>query len=185
MRSDSAGRIGIVVHDFAAGGTERIAVRLANHWLSAGREVTIFCGDGSGLARAMLDAGVSVVEATSRLPRSWLSRRWLGRALQGLIAQRPVDVLIAPGNFHLPVVRAAGRLSCPVVCKLSNPLRRPGRGRLAQYVFERGLRRAARHVDTFVAMSPALAAEARTDRFPDRGAGRADPDRAGATPAPL
>jgi NAD(P)-dependent dehydrogenase (short-subunit alcohol dehydrogenase family) len=42
------------MHDFALGGTERIATRLAARWAEEGAKVTIFCGSGDGDMRAVL-----------------------------------------------------------------------------------------------------------------------------------
>jgi hypothetical protein len=42
-----AGRIAILFQDFAAGGTERIMIRLANEWAKS-REVFILCGSEQG-----------------------------------------------------------------------------------------------------------------------------------------
>lgn len=159
-----AERIGIVLHDFAAGGTERVAIRLANAWADAGRRVVLFCGCASGPARAHPAASITVVETAPPIPRGPWSRLRLGRALPGMLAGHPVDALVAPGNFHLPVLRAAGRLPCAVACKLSNPLVRADRSRLRQWLFPVATRRSLRHVDCVVAMSPALAREARALR---------------------
>jgi glycosyltransferase involved in cell wall biosynthesis len=48
-----------------------------------------------------------------------------------------------------------------IICKLSNPLRRPGRAAPFQWLFEAIIRRMTGAVDGFVAMSAALADEAR------------------------
>lgn len=156
-----ADRIGIILHDLSAGGTERVAIRLANAWAEAGRRVMLFCGCASGPARAHLASSIDVVETTPPIPRGPWSRIRLGRALRGMLAEHPVDALVAPGNFHLPVLRAAGRLPCAVACKLSNPLVRADRPRWRQWLFPVTTRRSLRHVDCVVAMSPALAREAR------------------------
>ena len=157
MPGSEAARIGLILHDFPAGGTERIAIRLANAWAGAGRAVTIFCGTTAGPAYADLADHVRRVPADPAIPRSAMSRWRLGRWLREIVQRHPVDVLVAPGNFHLPILFAAGRLPCAVVAKLSNPLVRRGRsGWLAPAL----RRRTIRHVDRLIAMSPALAREA-------------------------
>lgn len=160
MPASDAARIGLVLHDFPAGGSERIAIRLANHWAARGRDVTIFCGADAGPARERVGAAVRVVEASPAIPRGFASRVRLGRVLPAMLARHPVDVLVAPGNYHLFVLRVAERLPCAVVCKLSNPLVRPARSIIGQGAFDHAVRRAALHVDELVAMSPALADEA-------------------------
>ncbi|MFD2497819.1 glycosyltransferase [Rhizorhabdus histidinilytica] len=52
-----ATHIAIVMHDFSNGGTERIAIRLANRWARTGRRVSILCGTAEGPARALVDPG--------------------------------------------------------------------------------------------------------------------------------
>lgn len=154
MPISEARRIGIVLHDFPAGGTERIAIRLAEAWSSTGRSVTIFCGTTAGPAFAALPGSVRRIVADPAIPRSPLSRLRLGRWVRAALAAHPVDVLVAPGNFHLPVLFAAGRLPCAVAAKLSNPLAADGRGGALLAGIERRL--IARCVDRLVAMSPAL-----------------------------
>ncbi len=159
-----AARILIVLHDFSGGGSERVAIRLANAWGRAGREVTILCGDERGPARALVGAGVRVAALDPPIARGPFSRLRLGRALVRPVADIAPDVLFAPGNFHLPVLAAlaAGwRGPRPVIaCKLSNPLERAGRGALRQRLFARSVRATTHPVDLLVAMSPALAREA-------------------------
>lgn len=157
-----AARIGIVLHDFPAGGTERIAIRLANAWAGAGRAVTIFAGSVAGPALALVAPGVAIVGADPPIPRGIGSRFRLGRRLAGMIAARGIDALVCPGNFHLPVIRAASRLPCAVIAKLSNPLVRPDHNAFHRGSFALATRLAAQRIDRFVAMSPALATEART-----------------------
>lgn len=165
MRASDVGRaerIGIVLHDFPAGGTERVAIRLANAWSRAGRHVALFCGSAAGPALADVAASVDLVEAAPPIPRGERSRLRLGRALRGMVAAHAIDALVVPGNYHLPVLQAAGRLPCAVVCKLSNPLFRTDRARWRQWLFATSARRTLRRVDCVVAMSPALALEARS-----------------------
>ncbi|HWW24980.1 MAG TPA: hypothetical protein VNZ85_03680, partial [Caulobacter sp.] len=66
---DGARTIVIVLHDLPLGGSERIAVRLANRWAAMGRKVTLFCGSRQGPLAPLIDAQVQVVEADPPLPR--------------------------------------------------------------------------------------------------------------------
>ncbi len=161
-----AAHIAIVMHDFSTGGSERIAIRLANQWARAGRKVTILCGVSQGPARALVDPMIDVIGVWPEIPRSWMSRLALGSALADCIALLRPDIVFAPGNFHIPVIGTLARMmgaDRPVtVCKLSNPLRRPGRLSLFQGLFEALIRRFAGSIDSFVAMSTALAEEAQT-----------------------
>ncbi len=163
-RRPPANHIGIVMHDFSTGGSERIAIRLANRWATAGRRVTLFVGNPAGPARALISASVEIVGACPAVPRGLLSRMLLGRRLAMTIDAVGPDLLFVPGNFHIPVVAAlSARLGdrCPpVICKLSNPLRRSDRSPLSQWLHEAILRRQTRRIDCLVAMAPSLAQEA-------------------------
>ena len=57
----------IVLHDFALGGTERVALRLAEAWAMRGVGVTIFAGSDAGPLRVLAGDGVEVVMAASKL----------------------------------------------------------------------------------------------------------------------
>ena len=163
--SPQAAHIAIVLHDFSTGGSERIAIRLANRWAAAGRRVTILSGVADGPARALVGPGVTVVALWPEVPRSLLSRITLGMAVADCLALLAPDVLFAPGNFHIPVIgaiaRRLGEERPPIVCKLSNPLRR-GRPAAVQMLYEVVKRRLTRSIDGIVAMSAPLADEARS-----------------------
>lgn len=163
-RAPVAARIAIVLHDFSGGGTERVAIRLANAWAEAGRSVTIVCGTEAGTARDLVGARVRVVRTDRACVRSLTSRSTLGRSLAGYVADNSQDVVFAPGNFHLPVLArfaAAGTSGATTICKLSNPLAFLGRSVTQRTIYEFALRRLVRAIDGLVAMSPVLRDEAR------------------------
>lgn len=160
----AADHIAIVMHDFSTGGSERIAIRLANQWAKAGRRVTILCGVAHGPARPLVDPGVSVIGVWPEIRRGPVSRIVLGRALAGCLDMLQPDLVFAPGNFHIPVIGVLGRLlgkaRPAIVCKLSNPLRRRERWAPLQALFGAVTRRLLAPVDGIVAMSASLTAEA-------------------------
>jgi glycosyltransferase involved in cell wall biosynthesis len=159
-----AGHIAILLHDFSTGGTERIAIRLANRWVAAGRKVTIVCGTDEGPVRALAAAAIEVIALDPPIRRSPVSRWQLARDFAPVVERIAPDLIFAPGNFHLPVAgllaRRMGEDAPPLICKLSNPLHRRGRGPIGQLVFRQVLRTFSRPVDGFVAMSRNLHAEA-------------------------
>ncbi|HEX2761540.1 MAG TPA: glycosyltransferase [Rhizomicrobium sp.] len=116
---------GIVIpmHDFARGGTERIAIGLASAWADAGRDVTILAGSEQGGLRDTVDARVKVALLNPPIPRSPLSRLSLGKAMAARIMALDPAVIFLPGNFHLflswPLRRACPR--AVMVAKISNP----------------------------------------------------------------
>ncbi|MBV8971471.1 MAG: glycosyltransferase [Sphingomonadaceae bacterium] len=156
-----AAHIALVLHDFSGGGSERIAIRLAQRWQAAGRRVTLVAGTEAGVARPLAE-GLPIVEFRRDLTRSIPDRLRFGRAAAAMLARIAPDVVVSPGNWHVPTfaaARAAG-LRLPVVAKISNPVRTAERGPPFQRVLNAAFARATAHYAALVAMSPALAAEA-------------------------
>lgn len=162
---DEARRIVILLHDFYAGGAERIAITLGNRWQAMGRDVTILCGSEDGPFRARVANDVRVTTVNPPIPQGTFSRIRLGFACVPALRTLAADVVFAPGNFHLPVIGIAARGHYdrrPVfACKLSNRLQRPGRSWPAQRIFNVTTRMWASRLDGVAAMSPNLGNEAR------------------------
>lgn len=158
----SANHIALVLHDFSGGGSERIAIRLAQRWAAAGRRVTIVAGTQAGVARRLAD-GLAVIEFRRGLTRGIPDRLRFGHAAAAMIDRVAPDVVVSPGNWHVPAfaaMRVAG-MRRPVVAKISNPVRAADRGPPLQGVLNTAFAQATAHYDALVAMSPALAAEAK------------------------
>jgi glycosyltransferase involved in cell wall biosynthesis len=150
----------ICLHDFARGGTERIAIGLAADWARAGRDVAILCGSQEGGLRDTVDVAVRVIALSPPVPRSSLSRLCLGRAMAAQVAALQPRVIVLPGNFHLPLAPAL-RAAAPkarIVMKISNPPLPDG---LAELVIAPLFRHFARAVDGFAALSSDFAQAAR------------------------
>jgi glycosyltransferase involved in cell wall biosynthesis len=174
----AARRILIVLHDFAGGGTERVAIRLANQWTRMGRTVRIFCGCEAGPLRQMVDPDIMVEVADPALPRAPLSRVRLGLALVGAARRFQPDAVFGPGNFHLlPLAAFAwrSRSHAAIFCKISNPLDRVDRRGASGWIRHRVLKALTSRIDGLVAMSPALRAEAEALIGPDRVSARWEP----------
>src|SRR5581483_3205037 len=163
-RSMTADRIAILLHDFAPGGSERIAIRLGNEWARQGRSVTLITGNEGGALRSMVEERVAVAVADPPVPRRFGARRRLARRLPALVDTVRPHLLFVPGNYHFlvitPLVRRGHRPA--IVAKLSNPVNRAGRSWVAQAIFDAALRFRLRPIERVVAMSPALAEEAET-----------------------
>jgi glycosyltransferase involved in cell wall biosynthesis len=155
----SAGCIAILFQDFAAGGTERIMIRLANEWAKS-REVFILCGSERGPARERVDERVTVLPMAPEIPRSPLSRLRIARSVARMLPSLRPDVLVGPGNHVLPIFGALGKTGVPLVCKLSNPADLSHHGTIPRGLLRWVSARACRLLDAVVAMSPALAEEA-------------------------
>jgi glycosyltransferase involved in cell wall biosynthesis len=161
---DCAETILIVLHDLPLGGTERIAIRLANRWAELGRKVTLLCGELGGALTPMIDEKVEVVACDPPIPRGPGSRRALGQAVARFLAARHSDLLFVPGNFHWPVMSAVKQLPVDqrpgIVAQISTPLFRHGRGPLRQIGYNRRMRHHFSGVDEAVALSPSMTHDA-------------------------
>lgn len=117
----------IVLHDFNAGGTEAIALRLAGEWLRQGRAVSLVVGAGDGPMRARVPQGARVVVLDPPIPRSALSRLRLGEAMVPALRALAPDVVFLPGNYHFVLAHALRRHfpALPILAKVSNPLLPP------------------------------------------------------------
>ena len=157
-------RLGILLHDLSPGGTERIALRLAAEWARQGREVSVFCGDPAGALRAQFPEGIRMISPLRPIVRGWRSRQRLGAWAARVCRLEKIEGLFVPGNFHLaglPALRAGRAPGMVVVCKLSNPVRRLDRSAWARQHAQQRMSRRLRNADAIVAMSVALAEEAR------------------------
>ena len=167
----TAEHIAVILHDFSTGGSERIAIRLANRWAELGRRVTIICGTEMGATRALVGPGVTVKRCSPETLRSPWSRAQLGWRMARVVRAEAPDIVFSPGNFHLIILAFLGRqrfAKRPIfVSKLSNPIRRAGLRRLMRALADAAIRLAAAPTDMLVAMSPSLLAEARSG-FPGR-----------------
>ncbi|USU08078.1 glycosyltransferase [Sphingomonadaceae bacterium OTU29MARTA1] len=143
----------IVLHDFSLGGTERVALRLANAWTAAGCAVTIFAGSDAGPLRDLAGEGPGIILARPAIPRGPRSRDRLGRAARAFAAGGRFDVVFVPGNYHWPVATAFAGSDIPVVAQVSAALDKPQRGVLRRWGFERRMRRLLRHADAVVTLS--------------------------------
>lgn len=161
-----AQRILIVFESFELGGTERIALRLAEVWAQAGRDVTIFAGRPDGPLLAMLPHGVAVAGPDRVIPKGPLSGVRLALGIRRDLAFLQPDIIFCPGNYYTDtavMLRILAGGSCPpIVAKISNALRRQDMSAPVQIAYELWLNLQKQFIDLYVAMSPALAAEARS-----------------------
>jgi glycosyltransferase involved in cell wall biosynthesis len=152
----SARSILIILHDFALGGTERVAVRLANEWARTGSAVRIFAGASTGPLLAMLDPAVRVVEAETPIKRAWGSQWRLAMAAAAHVEREAADGCYIPGNYHWPVAAMLARMpiaSRPVIIsQVSAALSKPQRGPCRQFLYNVRMRLLLGKVDALAAM---------------------------------
>jgi len=158
-------RVGVVLHDFSLGGTERIAARLSTAWAQAGAEVTLFCGSEAGPLRSFVTDDVRVVAASTPVPRGAGSRRLLGRHAASHFARYPVDLVWVPGNYHWPVIPELSRLDAErrltVVAQVSAALRKPQRGPFRQAGYNLRMRHLLAGAEEVVTLAGSTRHEAR------------------------
>lgn len=149
--------IGIVLHDFSLGGTERIAARLGRAWSKAGIDVTFYCGVADGPMRALIGDAARIVAFDPAIPRAKGSMQRLSAAATHAINGEGLDAVFVPGNFHWPVAHALSRLPAErrpvIVAQISAALRKPQRGPVKQVFYDRRMQRLLRDVDGLVALS--------------------------------
>jgi len=131
----AAAHIGVLLHDFRLGGSERVAIRLAREWAARGRRVTLFVGEPVGPLRDL--SGPSVCIRVRGRPQAATGRNI--RALAGWAAQAALDAgvnaIFLPGNSYFRAIAPLHRRGLPVFTKLSNPLVRPDRSSLRNLLF--------------------------------------------------
>lgn len=169
----AAASILVVLHDFALGGTERVAVRLAAAWAERGIAVTIFAGADAGPLWAMAGDAVEIVFANPPIHRAHGSRRTLARAAKAFVMSRGFDGVFIPGNFHWPVASALTGSGVPMIAQVSAALEKPQRGRLRQWAFEMRMRWLLRRADVVVTLSDL--ARDQTNRILGRSVARTIP----------
>lgn len=146
-----------MIHDFALGGTERIAIRLATAWSQLGAEVDIYCGSEAGPLRDLLDANVQISAPATPIHRGWRSVPRLAKAARAHFEAHPVDGLFVAGNYHWPVVSALAELPRDIrpilVAQVSSALEKPQRGTWRQHWFEHRMRRRLAQAHHIVTLS--------------------------------
>lgn len=155
--------IGVMLHDFALGGSERVAIRLANAWAAMGCKVVLLAGSGDGPQRNLVRGNVQVEVADPRVPRAGRDPHALGEWFGHRCAALGLQAAYVPGNSYFraiaPTLKSAPQLQ--VVTKVSNPLWRADRSFWRNLVFAMKTRRRLRGISAVVAMSPAMAHDAR------------------------
>lgn len=140
------------------GGVEKALLRLVRGWADLGRRVTLVIGDAAGpLARDVPDGVDTRLLGTGSM---------LGMgALAALTGEVDPDVLFCPGNHYSALAAwtrlRLGRRCPPIVAKISNALVRRDHSPPLAAAYRAWLRCHPSFVDRLVAMSPAMAQEAR------------------------
>jgi glycosyltransferase involved in cell wall biosynthesis len=135
-------RIMTCVHSFLPGGVERVGLRLALAWQSAGCEVLPVLGRREGNPG---DADrLRFLCRRSIIPTGRWETLWMIACLLHFIRRERPDLIFCPGNSYAVVGVAIklllGNRCPPLVIKISNDLDRPDIGRLGQPFYRLWLR---------------------------------------------
>nr|WP_298795989.1 glycosyltransferase [uncultured Acetobacter sp.] len=164
MKNKNSFSIGIVIHDFVFGGSERIAIRLANYWSQHGISVVVFAGSECGEMRDLLSPEIRLVVAAPHISRCKSSMAQVAKNAAQYFRANPVSACFVPGNYHWPVAYELGRLPSrvrPVILtQISSPIYKPGRPAWAQKFFNMKMRFLLRKSDKLVALDSETASEA-------------------------
>jgi len=155
---EAARHIGLLLHDFRLGGSERIAIRLAREWAARGRRVSLFVGEDNGPMRELVDPAVAIHVFVQDYQRSkWHTRR-LARWAAGAALAAGVDVMFLPGNSYFRAIPELSR-NLPVFTKLSNPIVRADKNPVRNLVFRLATERRWRGLAGLVVCSEGQAGE--------------------------
>jgi glycosyltransferase involved in cell wall biosynthesis len=151
--------IAVLLHDFQLGGSERVAIRLANAWERLGFRVILYVGQSTGRQRALVANGVEIIVANPPIQRSWYGpvrmAWWVGCRSE---RERP-DAYFLPGNSYFPGVWPlwiAAKGSVRIIAKFSNPLWRPDKNWLRNVIFRALTQAYLARTAGIAVMSPAL-----------------------------
>ncbi|MFH7811292.1 MULTISPECIES: glycosyltransferase [Acetobacter] len=160
-------KIGVVLRDFRLGGSERVAIGLANYWSGLGFPVTVFAGRSEGEMRDLLCPEITVHSASipTTVPDKHLGEK-TARAAKRYFRTNPVQACYVPGNGHWPITRRLAQLPEQIrptlVSQVSSPIFRQMRNPLSQWLYNLRMRFLLRASDHVVAVSHELARDTRT-----------------------
>ncbi len=156
-------KVMVYLHNFAAGGVERVALRLMGAWAQAGCEVVAVMGRRGGPLTDEAPGGVRYLFAPPFAPAEAIESVWMVPHLVASIRREKPDVLFCAGNTYAIVavlVRLLlGRRCPPIVCKISNSLDRDDFSPWMGALYRLWLRIQARHIQLFVGLAEPMRLE--------------------------
>lgn len=156
--------IGIVLRDFRLGGSERVAIGLANYWSSCGLAVVMVVARDQGPLRAHVHSSVGIIDCGMSRHMGDKVLAWaLAWQARKCFARYAIDACYVPGNSHWPVLPALatlGRSRKPfTLAQISSPVCHEGRTRLGQKRYDWRMRALLRYADHVTTLSEPLAHE--------------------------
>lgn len=137
--------IGVILRNFALGGSERIAIGLANFWASQNLDVVLFVGSKKGDMASLLHPNIQVqsVSIPFWLPKKALAW-WTAWQAGRYFLHAPVNACYIPGNGHWPIAWTLSRLPLParpaILAQISSPVFKKERSAWAQKLYNKRLR---------------------------------------------
>ena len=130
-------RLLFLISDLGTGGTARATLHVVNGLAAAGVEVSLMVMRGVGVLTELLDQRVRLVVARANRERG-VGLLLAVPEIVGLIRSWRATMVISSGNhMHLvaTMAQAIARVpSCALALKMTNPVERPNKGRLANAV---------------------------------------------------
>jgi glycosyltransferase involved in cell wall biosynthesis len=156
-------RILLPLHSFEPGGVERVALRLAAAWASAGCRPHIVLGRADGVMQSGAPLLAYDVLEQGAVSTAAFESLWMIARLPGRIRAAAPDLIFCAGNSYAVVGVAMklllGRRCPPIVLKVSNDLARADLHPLARCLYRLWLRLQGRVIDRFVGLAPPMRAE--------------------------
>lgn len=152
------------LNSFAHGGVERVALRLARHWLAAGAPVQVIVADGDGPLAGEAPPTTEVLGCGAAEPqRSLALAAAVAAAVRDARARGQEVRLFAAGNTYALVAALVrlrmGSAAPPIIIKISNDLARPDMPWPVRRAYRLWLRVQGRMFDRFIGLAAPMAAE--------------------------
>lgn len=154
----------IMLHSFAPGGVERVALRLCGAWArDAHVDVQLVMGRETGAMIGEAPAHLARHVARAPFPTAAWESLWMVWVLPGHIRRLRPDVIFAAGNTYAIIAVCMklwlGRRCPPVVLKISNDLVRADMTPPVRWGYRRWLRIQGRFVDHATGLAEPMRAE--------------------------
>jgi len=157
-------RILCFLHRLELGGVERTALRLCRQWHDSGLDVEIMLGRDGDRMKAEAPNLPYRVAPQPGFSTAWIETLWMILWLPGMIRRVRPDILFCAGNSYTIVAVVIklllGRRCPPIVAKISNDLLRSDLPAPIRFLYHLWCILQGRIIDHWVALSPAMAAEA-------------------------
>ncbi|WP_028970305.1 glycosyltransferase [Sphingomonas sp. URHD0057] len=130
-------KVFFVISDLGTGGTARATTLVVNGLAEAGIDVALVVGQRGGVHEAMLEPRVRLLSLDLMARRGAMMLLGVGRLARLLHRERPTKLISAGNHMHVLAATAHALARVPgseLILKMTNPVERPGTGRLKNAV---------------------------------------------------